>query len=136
MNPWKYKGKVFRSEQIEDNEGFVYCITNLLTNRRYIGRKYFWELRKAPGSKRRTRKESNWQKYHGSCLPLLNDVQKYGPENFRREILGLYKHRPLVNYFEIKEQFIREVLETDEYYNENINGKWHWVKAHTDKLEK
>ena len=36
----------FLSEDIGEHYGFVYCITNVLTGRRYIGRKYFWSLRK------------------------------------------------------------------------------------------
>ena len=40
-NPWIYKGRAFLSEDIGNNYGFVYKITNILNGREYIGRKYF-----------------------------------------------------------------------------------------------
>ena len=65
-NPWIYNGKPFLSEDIGEHYGFVYCITNVLTGRRYIGRKYFWSLRKPRGKSRRVKSESDWKKYYGS----------------------------------------------------------------------
>ena len=56
----------FLSEDIGEHYGFVYCITNVLTGRRYIGRKYFWSLRKPRGKSRRVKSESDWKKYYGS----------------------------------------------------------------------
>ena len=47
-NPWIFEGNPFLSENIEDNYGFVYLITNLQNGRKYIGRKYFWSFRKPP----------------------------------------------------------------------------------------
>ena len=41
-NPWIFKGSPFLSKDIDDMYGFVYCITNVVTGRKYIGRKYFW----------------------------------------------------------------------------------------------
>ena len=38
-NPWIFNGYPFLSEDIDDHFGFVYCITNTLTGKRYIGRK-------------------------------------------------------------------------------------------------
>ena len=46
-NPWIFKGSPFLSKDIDDMYGFVYCITNVVTGRKYIGRKYFWSFRKA-----------------------------------------------------------------------------------------
>ena len=45
-NPWIFKGSPFLSKDINDLYGFVYCITNVVTGRKYIGRKYFWSFRK------------------------------------------------------------------------------------------
>ena len=69
-NPWVFEGRTFLSEDINDLYGFVYCITNTKTNRRYIGRKYFWSFRKPPGKKRKVKQESDWKKYYGSCPEL------------------------------------------------------------------
>ena len=45
-NPWTFEGTPFLSENIDDNFGFVYLITNIKNGRQYIGRKYFWSNRK------------------------------------------------------------------------------------------
>ena len=37
-NAWTFKGTTFTSDDINDFFGFVYCITNLQTGRKYIGR--------------------------------------------------------------------------------------------------
>ena len=44
-NPWTFEGASFLSENIDDNFGFVYLITNIKNGRQYIGRKYFWSNR-------------------------------------------------------------------------------------------
>ena len=43
-NPWIFEERTFLSEDINDLYGFVYCITNKSTGKKYIGRKYFWSL--------------------------------------------------------------------------------------------
>lgn len=50
-NPWRYNGEIFTSDDIGDYFGFVYCITNKITNRKYIGRKYLWQFRNPKGKK-------------------------------------------------------------------------------------
>ena len=45
-NPWLYEGKPFTSDDINDFFGYVYCITNKTTGKKYIGRKYFVQKRK------------------------------------------------------------------------------------------
>ena len=70
-NPWIFDGTPFLSEDINGMHGFVYCITNTLTGKRYIGRKYFWQLRKPRGGGRRVKSESDWKKYYGALVNLL-----------------------------------------------------------------
>ena len=110
--------------------GFVYLITNTQTGMKYIGRKYFWSVRKVKGKSRRQRPESNWRQYYGSSKPLLEDLAMYGKEIFKREILSIHTTNGDVNYEEVKQQFLHNVLETDGWYNENINGKWHRKPQH------
>lgn len=122
---WTYEGKEI--ETIPDEyEGFVYLITNLKTEQKYIGKKLAkFKTTKPPlkgkKNKRRGTKESDWQDYWGSSDRLNADVAELGPENFTREILYLCKGRGEMSYLEAKEQFDRRVLETDEYYNGIIN---------------
>lgn len=68
--------------------GFVYLITNTITDRKYIGRKFYHTYRK----KKRV-KESNWKVYAGSCRPLQEDIQRLGKDKFTFEIICNYKTR-------------------------------------------
>jgi len=129
-NPWLFNGKVFTTEDIKGAEGFVYLITNINTCRRYIGRKYFWEIRrKRKSDKKRTRTESNWKEYYGSSPELTEDVLKEGKHNFKREILSVHKTRGDCNYEEVKQQFFHNVLETEGWYNGSI-GNWKTKPTH------
>ena len=127
-NPWIYEGKPFTTDDIGDQFGFVYRITNIQNGRKYIGRKYFTQRRKPPGGKRRVTSESDWKKYYGSSPELKSDVKRLGKENFRREIISLHETLGKVNYEETKQLFLHNVLieslDNGEpaYYNSNILG--------------
>ena len=116
---WHYNKEIFTEELIGDNYGFVYIITNLTNNKKYIGKKFFYSLRtkQVKGKKKRVKLSSDWQSYYGSNTELQNDVKVLGETNFRREIIHLCKSKGVCGYLEAKEQFIRNVLESDEYYN-------------------
>lgn len=129
-NPWTFNGKPFNSEDIQKYVGFVYVITRKDDGRRYIGRKYFYSLRKAPGKTKRIRKESDWKSYYGSSRDLLADVEATEKNNFERVILSLHTTKGDVNYEEVKQQFLANVLEDTKYYNDNINGKWYRKAEH------
>lgn len=122
-NEWTFNGQAFSSEQIGKAEGFVYRITNCTTGKHYIGRKYFWSIRKTKGKSRRVRKESDWKDYFGSSKEMALHVEQYGADNFKREILSIHKTRGDCNYSEIKTQFLMNVLEDDNYINDAI-GKF------------
>lgn len=122
---WTYKGKSIETLP-EDCEAFVYLITNTTNNRKYIGKKLakFKKTRpplKGKKNKRRTTVESDWREYYGSSDHLQADVAELGSTNFTREILYLCSSRGLMSYLEAKEQFDREVLLSDDYYNGIIN---------------
>ena len=124
-NPWTYKGTTFTSNDIDGFFGYVYCITNLTTGRRYIGRKYFPSSRKPRGGKRRVKTESDWKRYYGSSKELTDDVKKLGRSVFKREILSLHRTKGWVNYEETRQLFLNNVLSEDEnYYNSNILGRY------------
>ena len=122
---WTYKGEEVNELPL-DCEGFVYLITNLANNKKYIGKKLArFKVTKPPlkgrKNKRRSTKESDWKTYWGSSDHLNADVASLGEENFTREILHYCQSRGMLSYLEAKEQFDREVLLTDEYYNGIIN---------------
>ena len=122
---WTYQGTVVENIP-EGYIGFVYLITNLTNNRKYVGKKLAQFKKSKPplkGKKNRRKfsVESDWRDYWGSSDKLNEDVQTLGTENFSREILYFCKSKGEMSYLEAKEQFERRVLETDEYYNGIIN---------------
>jgi hypothetical protein len=130
-NPWHFEGKPFLSENINDNFGFVYLITNLTNGRKYIGRKYFWSFRKPPGKKRKVKQESDWKKYYGSCPELKEDIKKTNNKIFfKREIISLHSTKGNCNFEETKQLFLNNVLSealdngTPAFYNSNILGRY------------
>jgi hypothetical protein len=120
---WKYNDEDF-VDAPKGIEGFVYLITNLTNDRKYIGKKSFWTRRKDKKTGRRKTKESDWKNYFGSCDELNEDVKLLGKDNFEREILYLCPHKKSMSYYETMEQFKRDVLMTDDYYNTNIEGRF------------
>lgn len=113
-------------ENYKDYEGFIYLITNQLNGKKYIGKKSFWNYRtlkplKGKRQKRHVKKESDWRNYWGSSKQLLEDIEKYGEENFTRVIINLYYTKWELSYYEAKYQFDHEVLLSDDWYNGIIN---------------
>ena len=129
-NPWLYDGKVFESEDIKDYFGFCYILIDLENGIKYIGRKYFYSVRKKKGIRKKVRSESDWKTYYSSSKKIQQMVQESGPNRFKREILSLYKKKGQVNYNETKLLFQHNVLEAvnDDgeklYYNENIMNRY------------
>ena len=130
-NPWWYKDRVFETDEINGYYGFVYLITNTTNDRKYIGRKYFWSFRKKKGQNRRSKQESDWKNYYGSCPELKDDIKKYGKQNFKREILSLHTTLGKVNYEETRLLFVHGVLTesltdgTPAFYNSNVLGRYY-----------
>jgi len=119
---WMYNGESFSSSMVGDYFGFVYRITNNINGYDYVGRKYFKTVRKlrpliGRKNKRHKIKETDWQDYWGSSKRLLEDIDKYGKENFKREIICLCKTRGQTNYMEAKIQFDEDVLLNEQNYN-------------------
>ena len=137
-NPWIFEGTAFLSENIDDNFGFVYLITNLQNGREYIGRKYFWQFRTPRGKKRKVKSESDWKKYYGSCPELKEDIQRFGRQNFSRTILSVHKTLGKTNYEETRQLFANKVLTESldtgvpRYYNSNILSRY-YRKDYYDK---
>lgn len=127
---WLYEGKEFTSEMINDYVGFVYMVTDLSNNKKYIGKKNFISTTRLPPLKGKTRKrvvrkESDWKNYFGSSEEVKALVESVGEENFKREILHLCKTKGEMSYMEAKLQFQYDVLLRDDFYNEFIGCKIH-----------
>jgi len=129
-NPWVYNNEPFTSDNIGDNFGFVYLITNKSNSRRYIGRKYFWSFRTPKGKKRKVKSESDWKNYYGSCPELKEDIEKFGRQNFSRTILSLHKTKGKTNFEETRQLFVNGVLTESfdngepAFYNSNILNRY------------
>lgn len=123
---WLYNDKELVDEDVEGYYGFIYKIENLIDGRCYLGRKYFTKAgtKQVKGKRRKIRKMSDWKDYWGSSPRLQTDLDKFGYKNFTRTILRLCLTRGETNYWEVKLQFQFEVLESDQYYNDNIAVKF------------
>ena len=132
---WHYNGAVVEILP-EDCIGFVYCITNTITGKMYIGKKLakfsktkYKTVTQKNGKKKkkkiRTKIDSDWQEYYGSNIELNKDVETLGKEKFHREILYYCKSKAETSYIEAREQFNRKVLESDQYYNGHIQVRVH-----------
>lgn len=132
---WTYQG-VEITELPKDCVGFVYIIVNLVSGKKYIGKKLakFRKTRQRTvqfkNGNRRKRKihtqiESDWRDYYGSSPELTSDVKLLGNHQFHREILYFCQSRSECNYIEAREQFSRRVLESDEWYNGHIRVRVH-----------
>lgn len=126
---WIYKDNEY-NDTPEEYQGFVYLITELDTDKKYIGKKNFWRPKTLPkNSKRnrrvRTRVPSDWLEYFGSNKQVQELVESKGEENYKREIIRLCKTKGEMSYYEAKMQFELDVLLREDYYNEFIGCKIH-----------
>ena len=132
---WLYQGAIVE-ELPEDCVGFVYLITNIVTGRKYIGKKLakfskttYKTVKLKNGNKKKKRIrgkiDSDWQTYYGSSPNLTADIDTLGKDKFTREILYYCKSKSETSYVEAREQFDRKVLESDEYYNGHIQVRVH-----------
>jgi hypothetical protein len=123
LGHWVYNGpEVDISKMI----GFVYIISNVVLNKKYIGKKLLVFKKKKKPLKgnvncRRFLITSDWRTYTGSS-PVLNEyIVKNGKENFKFEILSFHPSKLLLSYFETKEIIDRNALFCNDYWNEVCN---------------
>ena len=108
-----------------DYFGFLYCIHNKVTNQFYWGKKQFFH-----GGKKKSKtygKEMSWRTYTGSSTHLKADIAKYGHDNFKFEIVDLYKMKGGLYYAEAYAQMLSECMtemledaKTPRFYNRQI----------------
>ncbi len=124
---WTYRNKEFNQTEAEGYFGFVYIITHIPTNRKYVGRKFFTKAgtKQVNGKKKKIRKVSDWQTYWSSSEMLQEEVKQNGEDQYTREILYLCKTKSELSYWETYEIFNRHALLNEHYYNSWCSCKIH-----------
>lgn len=139
---WLYKGEVFNDSKIPEGAvGFIYEMEAIIDGKavRYIGKKNFYSTTKKKFGKRavanmedkRAKKytiqvKPNYQNYYSSNK-VLQDAHKNGIP-IKRFMVKICFSKAELTYHETKYQFVREVLEKEEYLNANILGRFYKIK--------
>lgn len=70
--------------------------------------------------------ESDWQDYWGSSGDkqvdgtLKGDIERFGKENFTREIIELVRYKAEIRYLEAKHIILHDAVRRPDYYNGNV----------------
>jgi len=129
---WLYKNKEINSieDMPADTFGFVYLVTHTPSGKKYLGKKQLIANRTLPPlkgqkKKRKIQKESDWKTYYGSQAEIKTLVKESQDMlEFVREIIIFTSTKKLLGYYENKLLYAYDVLENDEYLNNNISGKY------------
>jgi len=110
----------------EDALGFIYQITNLVSGRRYIGKKQMKSVKKLPplkGKKNKRHKtvDTDWRTYTSSSNELNADIVSIGKDKFQFDIIRFCGSKSQLAYYEAKAQFDQDVLLSEDFYNGIIN---------------
>lgn len=135
---WVYKGEVFNDSKIPEGAlGFIYEMEAIIDGKavRYVGKKNFYSTTKkkfgvkalANMEDKRAKKytiqvKPNYQNYYSSNR-VLQDAHKAGVI-IKRFMVRICFSKTELTYHETKFQFVREVLEKEEYLNANILGRF------------
>lgn len=146
---WRYKEKLVTeiADMPEGTYGFIYRVTHIPTQKKYIGKKVLFfernvklgkretealkEERKAAGiggrvpAKKKVIKESDWKTYYGSQDEIKKLARESRPEDWTRDILEFVPTKKLLTYYEIKHIFTNDALENNDFLNDNILGKFY-----------
>ena len=121
--------------------GFIYITTHTPTGKKYLGKKSIFhtlnkklgkkELAEQPITRGRAKttkqiiKESDWKTYYGSEEFIKQAIRNKQHDEFTREIIHFVTNKKQLTYYECKYQFIHGVLESDEWMNSSILGKFY-----------
>ena len=142
MSIWSYQGQDFDSSMIPEGAvGFVYEMQAVINGKlvRYIGKKNFYSTTKKKFGKKAMasmedkrnkkytiQKKLTYESYYSSNS-VLKDAHKAGIK-IRRYMLKICYSAMELTYYETKFQFVRGVLESDEFLNGNILGRFYKFK--------
>ena len=130
---WEYENKIIKSlEDFPENTfGFVYEI-EFSNKKRYVGSKFLHHKKtlkplKNTKRKRKTTVESDWKTYIGSVKDenFLEEIKTNKIYPVKKIILKLCFSSKNLSYWETKYLFLKDCLENNNYYNNNILGKYY-----------
>jgi hypothetical protein len=129
---WEYKKKEITDEDIPKKSiGFIYLITQISTDKKYIGKKLLTAAatKTVKGVKKKYRKESDWKDYWSSSPTIKALIEDTGKDDFKREILCFVSKKGNLLYAEELALYMVGALESDKWLNENIRSKVYrnWV---------
>jgi hypothetical protein len=136
---WTLKGREVKhiKDFPEGAIGFIYLI-HYSNGKKYIGRKSLYSFTKRNFGKKElalitdkrkktyevVKKEMKWQSYEGSKKEI-KDLHSEGISIIKKEILKVCFTLKQMTYYETQCLFSYGVLEGDDYYNDNILGKFY-----------
>ena len=139
---WIYEGKPFNDSMIPEGAvGFVYEMEAIIDGKsvRYVGKKNFYSTTKKKFGKKalanmtdkrnkkyETVSKASYQNYYSSNA-VLKEAHK-AKVSIKRFIVKICFSKMELTYYETKYQFIREVLEKEEFLNGNILGRFYKIK--------
>ena len=129
---WTYNGQLITEieDMPENTYGFIYEVFHRPSGKKYLGKKVLHFNRTLPplkGMKRKRKvvKESDWRTYFGSHVEIKQLIKEEKQDEFERRILQFVPTKKLLTYYECKYLFMNEVLENEEYINDNILAKFY-----------
>lgn len=142
MSKWSYQGQDFESSMIpEGAEGFVYEMQAIINGKlvRYIGKKNFYSTTKKRMGKRAVAQLQDKRSKRYTIQKKLSYIDYYSSNaelkaahkagiDIRRYIIKICFSKTELTYYETKYQFVRGVLESDEFLNGNILGRFYKFK--------
>lgn len=136
---WTLKGREIKHiKDFPDGAiGFIYLI-HYSNGKKYIGRKSLYSFTKRNFGKKElalitdkrkktyeiVKKEMKWQSYEGSKKEI-KDLKTEGISIVKKEILKVCFTLKQMTYYETQCLFSYGVLESEDYYNDNILGKFY-----------
>ena len=112
--------------EVKDPYGFIYITTNLVNGKRYLCQKRFGE---GPWI---------WKDYIGSGNLFRKAVEKYGAENFSRNIILTCNSAEELNKAEYELSIFFDVVNSDDWYNLVFGGGasygWHPSEETREKI--
>ena len=119
--------------------GYVYQTTHIPSGKKYVGKKALiynqkkkigkreaalWEGKGRPPVYKQVQKESDWKTYYGSHQFIKEEIKSGNQSHFERIILQLAYSKKELTYLENKALFSLGVLESEDYLNDNIEGRY------------